>query len=133
MSKVKAPPLCPSSRGQEGATVLGISRGDGSLTYITPRHTVDGDFLRRAGPRPEERFRFSLPCVEGRCGNWSGSRCELIARLAAAEGEGAARGPLPACSIRSQCQWFHQAGPDACGACPRVRYPVERLSQGAEP
>lgn len=130
MNRVKAPLLCPSSRGDEGAIVLGISKGDGLLTYITPRHTVDHDFLSSAGPRPEERFRFSLPCIEGRCGNWSGSHCELIARVFAAAGaESTAPSPLPACSIRSQCQWFSQIGPSACSVCPHVRYPIDRLSE----
>jgi hypothetical protein len=124
----EAPLLCPSSHGGEGAILLGVFTGGGSLTYVTPKHRVDEEFLRRAGPRPEERFRFSRPCIEGRCDNWSEGRCGLIARLSDAEAEKAKASTLPACSIRAHCRWFKQKGRDACSVCPLVRYPINRSS-----
>src|SRR5215210_4139244 len=115
---------CPSSRCEPGATLLGVIEADGTVGYITPRLTVDENFVERArrGRAPERRFRFSGPCVEAGCRQWTGSRCGLIDRVLDAgldppEPEG--RG-LPHCSIRSSCRWFDQSGADACRVCPLV-------------
>jgi hypothetical protein len=71
---------------------------------------------------PESRFRFAGPCHGDTCAQWSGSRCQVIDRVA---DEVAAHNILPAegspsCSIRQQCRWFAQVGVDACRVCPLV-------------
>lgn len=117
--------LCPSAPCEEGATLLGIVGAGGVIGYITPRTTVDSAFVQevRRGRQPEKRFRFAQPCWEGRCAQWTGSRCGLIERAvqsphtASAAGEGAG---LPACAIRRRCRWFAQAGAQACHRCPSV-------------
>ncbi len=117
---------CPSSRCEPGATLLGVIEVDGTVGYITPRLTIDEDFVERArrGRKPESRFRFSGPCVEAGCRQWTGSRCGLIDRVLDAGLEHphpeAERGGLPQCSIRSSCRWFDQAGAEACRVCPLV-------------
>ena len=115
---------CPSSRCEPGATLLGVIEADGTVGYITPQLTIDDDFVERArrGREPERRFRFSNPCVEAGCRQWTGSRCGLIDRVLDADLEPAQpeRAGLPHCSIRSSCRWFEQSGADACRVCPLV-------------
>jgi len=118
--------LCPSGRCEEGAILLGIVGKDGVVGYVRPQMTVDEDFVRKArkGRKPEERFRFSQPCIESGCNHWTGSRCGVIDRaLRAAEEARLAAAPdggLPKCTIRSRCRWFAQLGRRACAVCPLV-------------
>lgn len=128
--------LCPSAPCQEGAILLGIVMPDGRVAYASNRPHVDADFVAAAtgdGQRtPERRFRFSSPCMAGGCRQWTGQRCGVIDRVleAAAAPEAPARidvdardtaaGELPACGIRDECRWFHQAGPEACAVCDLV-------------
>lgn len=74
--------LCPSVRCEEGAILLGIVGKDGVVGYVSPLITIDGDFVRQAhkGCAPERRFRFSQPCIESGCQQWTGSRCGVIDR-----------------------------------------------------
>lgn len=112
--------LCPSARCEPGAVLLGIVGKDGRVGYLSTQMVVDEDFVETAsrGRAPEARFRFAQPCVEGACGYWRGDRCGVV--------EGAVAqatpldAPLPRCSIRSDCRWFAQRGPEACGVCPVV-------------
>lgn len=118
--------LCPSSRCQEGAILLGIVLPDGSVAFAKDRVVVDGGFVQNAtlpGSRPaESRFRFSSPCARGACHQWTGSRCGVIDSVVAdAEQAGyALDGPLPECSIREHCRWFEQTGAAACSVCDLV-------------
>ena len=118
--------LCPSSRCQEGAILLGIVLADGSVAFAKDRIAVDEGFVQNAtreGSRPaESRFRFSSPCARGACHQWSGSRCGVIdSVLSEAEQAGyVAQGPLPECSIRADCRWFDQSGATACSVCDLV-------------
>jgi hypothetical protein len=114
--------LCPSAPAAEGATLLGIANLDGSLAFVTPPHNVDRELLGRLGPDPEARFRFAQPCIETSCKNWTGNNCALIERLTSDQEP--PRSELPVCSIRPQCRWFDERGPNACAVCPRVRLPV---------
>jgi hypothetical protein len=117
--------LCPSARCEEGAILLGIVGEAGIVGYITPQVTIDPDFVRAAhlGRMPEKRFRFSQPCVESNCRQWTGSGCglidEVIEATQAANIE-ALVGVPPKCSIRSRCRWFAQVGLEACAVCPLV-------------
>lgn len=73
---------CPSGRCREGAILLGIVGADGVLGYVTPKMTVDADFVDRAyqGRTPETRFRFAESCIEHKCTQWTGDRCGVIYR-----------------------------------------------------
>jgi hypothetical protein len=101
-----------------------VIEADGTVGYITPRLTIDEEFVERArrGRAPERRFRFSGPCVEAGCRQWTGSRCGVIDRvLEAGVDDGAPeRTGLPHCAIRPSCRWFAQSGAEACGVCPLV-------------
>ena len=118
--------LCPSARCEGGAILLGIVGNDGVVGYLSPLIKVDEAFVRKArkGRKPEERFRFSQPCIESGCGQWTGSRCGLIDRAlqAADQAEVAVTpgGALPKCTIRPRCRWFAQLGRRACAVCPLV-------------
>ena len=118
--------LCPSARCEEGAILLGVISRKGTVGYVRPQTTVDEDFVRQAhdGRAPEKRFRFSKPCVEGNCHQWTGSRCGVIDRaLQAAEEANTLDAPdeaLPKCTIRRRCRWFAQEGRKACAVCPLV-------------
>lgn len=117
--------LCPSSRCQEGAILLGIVLSNGSVAFAKDRIVVDGAFVQNATTEgscpPESRFRFSGPCAKGGCHQWTGSRCGVIDSLLvdarAQNYQPQADTPLPQCSIRDSCRWFDQTGAEACAVC----------------
>jgi hypothetical protein len=118
---------CPSGRCREGSVLLGVVGQQGRVAYLSPVIPVDAEFVRvaRGGRAPESRFRFSEPCVEAGCAQWSGTACGLIDRLlAGAARAGPVEGPLPRCGIRSSCRWFAQRGRQACAVCPLVIHTV---------
>lgn len=121
---------CPSAPAAEGATLLGIVGPGGEIGYVSPLIQIDETFLTAAaGGRPlEERFRFSQPCVEARCGYWNGSGCNVIEHVLAQEAPtpSSSATRIPRCSIRPSCRWFHQRGVAACRAC---RFVVTKVSQ----
>ena len=112
---------CPSWQCAPGATLLGVVNPDGTIGYVTPALEVDGEFCDRAqaGRAPERRFRFAGPCVEGRCGHWTGERCGVIDEVMRTPDRPTVD-PLPRCSIRASCRWFDQRGAAACRVCPFV-------------
>ena len=118
--------LCPSARCEEGAILLGVVGEDGVVGYVRPLITIDKDFVRQAhkGRTPEKRFRFSQPCIEHGCRQWTGSRCGVIDRALQAKEEAdipdAWEDGLPKCTIRPRCRWFAQVGRKACAVCPLV-------------
>jgi hypothetical protein len=120
----RGPKACPSAPCIEGALLLAVLTPSGRLGYVQPPTVVDADFVSGAEAlgRPESRFRFSLPCIESGCPQWSGSGCGLADMLVAGTDEEAvpAQEKLPACGIRSECRWFAQHGARACGLCPHV-------------
>ena len=120
--------LCPSSRCQEGAILLGIVLPGGNVAFAKDRIVVDGGFVQNATRDgmhpPETRFRFSTPCAQGACRQWTGARCGVIDNVLG-EAQTAAYEPsagaiLPECSIRADCRWFEQSGATACAVCDRV-------------
>ena len=118
------PILCPSSRCQDGAILLGIVLPDGSVAFAKDRIEINAEFVEiaRRGREPEKRFRFSSPCVRGACQQWTGERCGVIDGVVdqAARVGYEPQGALPECSIRPQCRWFGQSGADACRVCDQV-------------
>jgi hypothetical protein len=120
------PIQCPSARCTPGAILLGIVLPDGRFAYARDRVAIDREFVEvaRNGRPPEQRFRFSSPCVESGCRQWTGARCSVIdavVEFAAAESATPSTSDaLPGCSIRPNCRWFHQRGALACVVCPDV-------------
>ena len=114
---------CPSSPAATGSVLLGLV-GPSGVAYVTPAVHVTADLLDelgRDGPA-EKRFRFAGDCHASACGHWTGHECGLIDQIvdAVPSPESVGSAPLPRCSIRAQCQWFHQRGVTACAACPLV-------------
>lgn len=112
---------CPSSRAEEGALVIGMVQGDGTVGIFGRPLPVDADFLEnaRAGRAPEKRFRFSAPCVKSDCRQWSDGRCGVIDKvlnMAPVE----ERPALRPCGIRADCRWYSQVGAKACAVCTLV-------------
>jgi hypothetical protein len=117
---------CPSGCCEEGAILLGVVGADGVVGYISPRATVNAQFLQRVqvGGSPERRFRFAQPCVDSQCRQWTEAGCGVIDRVLAARDEAdhlpGRSSSLPQCSIRRSCRWFAQRGARACEVCPFV-------------
>jgi len=123
---------CPSARCKEGAIFLGVFGQDGRLGYLTPRMTVDADFVEQVqlARAPEARFRFAQPCIEHECAHWAGSDCGLINQVINASSvrmtASQRGGVLPHCAIRTSCRWYAQTGCTACAVCPSVVYDPTR-------
>lgn len=113
--------LCPSSRCQEGAILIGIVLADGRIAYSSDQILIDREFVELAqqGRAPETRFRFSTPCARNACRQWTGQRCSVIDRLTPLL-EKQQSIDLPTCTIRAECRWYAQAGEAACGICPEI-------------
>jgi hypothetical protein len=113
---------CPSAPCIEGALLLGVMTETGRLSYVQPPTHIDAAFVARAQAdgRPESRFRFSAPCIEAGCSQWTGSACAVAERVVEQDGTGDPPPRLPPCAIRRTCRWFFQRGADACAVCPRV-------------
>jgi hypothetical protein len=113
---------CPSRACEEGVALLGVMTPSGHLAYINPSRLVDADFVAKARSqgRPESRFRFSGPCVEDSCPQWTGSACRIADVVTKGMTDGARARRLPACTIRPSCRWFSQRGRSACTACPTI-------------
>jgi len=115
------PRSCPSAPAAPGARLLGLLGPDGRVHNLKSVVTVDAGFLEaasEAGP-VEARMRFASRCQTSGCAQWTGSRCGVIDKAlkhieAALPVEA---GALPPCTIRSDCRWYAQTGPKACGAC----------------
>lgn len=114
--------LCPSSRCEEGNILLGLVNAEGRIDFISERVEVDAKFVEAAkeGRPPEQRFRFSSPCLKRGCEKWDGERCgvanilhERGPELLHAERTAA----LPRCSIRPDCRWHGEYGDSICFTC----------------
>jgi hypothetical protein len=115
--------LCPSSRCEDGALLLGIILPDGRVAFASERVEINQEFVDLAnnGRSPEARFRFAGRCVQKGCKQWTGARCGVIDRVVEVlDTQELESEPLPECSIRPQCRWFYQSGAKACSACPEV-------------
>ena len=116
--------MCPSTPATSATVLLGVVMTSGRLAYATP--TIPAEAVMQAtddNERPlEAKYRFAGPCVESRCGYWSGNHCGLGARLAESYAglTDDVAGHLPRCAIRAQCRWFAEQGAAACAACPLV-------------
>jgi hypothetical protein len=124
MSDDTNPLLCPSSRCEEGARLLGIVQQDGTVAFTPDDIRIDAAFVRIAqqGRKPESRFRFGSACQRKRCAQWTGERCGVVDAVLHEITEAGITMPesVPNCAIRSNCRWFDQRGYSACRVCPLV-------------
>lgn len=107
-------------RCKDGAILLGVVLPNGTIAYADRRFRIDAqqaENLRGVAASPEKRFRFSTPCAQGGCQQWSGSKCGVIEEVLASPPPASLPRVLPECSIRQQCRWFLQRGAEACGVC----------------
>jgi len=117
---------CPSYSCQVGASLLGVMTSSGRLAFIEAPIKIDTEFIAQAREmgRPEARFRFSGPCIQAACPQWTGERCAVADMVVEAEDSQAVlaspESPLPACAIRGSCRWYAQRGESACRVCPLV-------------
>ena len=114
--------LCPSSRCEEGNILLGLVNAEGRIDFIPDRLEIDGKFVEAAkeGRPPEQRFRFSSPCLKKGCEKWDGERCG-VAKILHERGPGLLpsepASALPRCSIRPNCRWHGEYGDLICFTC----------------
>jgi hypothetical protein len=99
--------------------LFGALAADGKISSLPTPLAIDEDFVseaRKTGS-PEARFRFSEPCLEAGCRQWTGTVCAVIERILneMPDLDGGQR--LPRCAIRGTCRWYHQRGGRACHAC----------------
>src|ERR1700733_8067640 len=99
---------CPSALCEEGAVLLAVRTDQTHIAYVAPPVKITAEFVdrERERGRPEARFRFSSPCREGACPQWTGDRCgavDLAIGKAVPVGTPAPK-TLPACSIRRTCR-----------------------------
>ncbi|MBK7359176.1 MAG: hypothetical protein IPI45_06280 [Saprospiraceae bacterium] len=114
--------LCPSSRAQTGARLLGIRQEDGSMAILPEPLKIDNSFIdisHQLAPA-EQQFRFTNKCVESGCKQWTGARCGVADKLIQACSSIQLANTLPECGIRPQCRWYKQNGDEACKICPLV-------------
>lgn len=112
---------CPSSTLEHGTHLIGVVDGEGRVRYVSPALPLHDEFREdvRAVGNPEGRFRFSGPCVESGCSQWTGSRCGVIDSLLD-QVDVELDTVLRPCGIRRSCRWFDQSGAAACRVCPLV-------------
>jgi len=114
--------LCPSSKCEEGALLLGIVNGNGQINLLTEKKIIDKKFVQIAesGRDPHTRFRFGNKCHKSGCSQWTGERCGVIDKLMDITKDLKLAELLPECAIRPQCRWYDQSGAEACKICPYV-------------
>lgn len=117
--------MCPSTSAANATVVLGILLPSGRVAYATPAVEASPSLigaLDDGATSLESRYRFAGPCVEHRCGFWTGSSCGLGAAMADsyADATGVTETTLPRCSIRARCRWYAEQGSRACAACPLI-------------
>lgn len=109
---------CPSAPMVVGAHILGIRNEDGSVSKLKSTLPVTEnviEFVSRGSDTPESKARFTAPCIEGQCAQWTSGRCDVIVELL--DRNVVEAQPLKRCPIRATCRWFDQSGKSACDIC----------------
>jgi hypothetical protein len=109
---------CPSSTCSEDALLLGKVRGDGTVAFVQTELRLDAESaaaFKQLG-HPERHFRFSQPCAQNGCRQWSSGQCSVIKTVLDAVGNDLPP-DAPNCLIRPTCRWYYQEGVQACYAC----------------
>ncbi len=116
--------LCPSSNPDnwDNGIIFGVVLGTPEkpeVMYLPEPQPASEAMLALSGSvEPDEIFRIASPCIGKKCGHFDGSQCSLISK--AVQILPAVVESLPACRIRSRCEWWHQEGKEACLRCPQV-------------
>jgi hypothetical protein len=122
--KQKEEIFCPNANPVIGGLILGVVNDKGQTTILPEPEIVDKEFYETVikDADLEMKFRFSHPCVKGKCGHWQeGHGCDVPATVMnRVEEKMIQEGLMPECSIRSFCRWYTQEGPKACSLCPLV-------------
>lgn len=121
LAAVGAPSTCPSSVAEVGSQLIGVVGPEGRVAFLGTPLPVTESFLEvaRQGRKPEQRFRFAGPCHEGRCSQWTGTRCGVADTVVEAL-ETDLEAALRPCLIREACRWWQQQGRAACSVCEQV-------------
>lgn len=111
--------LCPSSTGTEGASILGLVKGNHTVALLPEPLPITKDFIDKAQTQGtlEKRFRFVNKCVKSGCRQWTGSHCGVIEQLVKANKNLKLDESLRTCSIRDNCRWYKEHGSRACQVC----------------
>jgi hypothetical protein len=114
--------MCPSSKAQIGAQLLGVRQEDGTVAILPQPLRIDESFIEKANEHAhaEQRFRFTNKCIASGCAQWTGSRCGVADRVQSLLEHLPINENIIACAIRPQCRWYLQNGKQACQACPFV-------------
>lgn len=110
--------LCPAAPLTEGALLFGMVDRRGQVSYSQAAIPVTKKLLVELPVAAEDQFRFASACARSACVHWSGE-CSLSSRLSEFQtfGQDDAEEGLPSCSIRPQCRWYLQDGPQMCSHC----------------
>ncbi len=110
---------CPSATNSSGASLFGIVNAEGRISFLPSTVELTPELIELAAEkdRPEAHFRYTSPCAESGCRQWTGSACSVIQRLREAELPDSLQAPQH-CPIRTTCRWFAQEGKKACEICP---------------
>lgn len=109
---------CPSSTCSEGSVLLGRVKSNGTIGFVQQSMQLDAasvEAFKQMG-NPEQHFRFSSPCAQNGCNQWSNGNCGVIKKVLNALGNDLPP-DAPKCIIRKSCRWFYQEGVQACYAC----------------
>lgn len=113
--------LCPSSKGEEGAILLGVVNAEQKIDFISSKITVNQNFVEENEENSlEKKYRFANRCVKNGCSQWKDHRCGVIDLVMKFNSHLTENNLLPSCSIRSQCRWFNQIGEKSCAVCPFI-------------
>lgn len=110
---------CPSvPPNRPGALAFAVAGGE-LLEYLQQPVEVSPELLALAAPAgPTQVFRFTSPCEERGCPNFSGLSCALGRRVV--QQLPAVVDSLPACCIRPTCRWYAEQGREICLRCPQI-------------
>jgi hypothetical protein len=111
---------CPSSPADRPeSVVLGVHAGPDGLTYLaSPVAAQEAVALVPTDIEPTRVLRFASFCDQA-CAHRRGNDCGLVEKVSVAA-PSADSYQLPRCHLRPKCQWWVQAGVDACRRCSLV-------------
>jgi hypothetical protein len=115
--------LCPSSRAETGAILLGVITPQEQVAMLSEKVEVNQAFIDAISKEksPESQFRFANRCVKSGCQQWASGRCGVIDAVMKVNPDLQVQDLyLPTCSIRPQCRWYLQTGANACAVCPYI-------------
>jgi hypothetical protein len=113
---------CPSADpDRPESVVLGVQSPDrDTVVYLAdPIPAAQAAAMVPEGIDPRRILRFAAHCDRA-CPNNAAGDCTLIERLQAVPVRAEHAGSIPRCHLRQDCQWWAQAGLEACRRCPAL-------------